>query len=164
MIRKVFLSSTWRDLHDYREAVFLALQACDDIRVVRMEDFGARDEMTDEFCRRKVAECDLFVGIVGHCFGSCPKGSDKSYTQQEYDAAVVLSELGHTDDAVRILLALAQDEKLDELVRRDAAFALGKLEKKSPRVAEALLKLSGDANANVRDAAYCALKEVLGVG
>ena len=88
MIRKVFLSSTWRDLHDYREAVFLALQACDDIRVVRMEDFGARDEMTDEFCRRKVAECDLFVGIVGHYFGSCPKGSDKSYTQQEYDAAV----------------------------------------------------------------------------
>jgi HEAT repeat protein len=64
---------------------------------------------------------------------------------------------------VRILLALAQDEKLDELVRCDAAEALGRLGKKSPQVAEALLKLSSDANANVRDAAYCALKEVLGV-
>ena len=164
MIRKVFLSSTWRDLHDYREAVFLALQACDDIRVVRMEDFGARDEMTDEFCRSKVAECDLFFGIVGHCFGSCPKGSDKSYTQQEYDAALGLSELGHTDDAVQILLALALDEKVDKYVRRDAAFALGKLEKKSPRVAEALLELASDANIFIRNIAYCALKEMLGVG
>jgi len=87
-MRKVFLSSTARDLQAYRDAVFRALQACDDLRVVRMEDFGARAEMTDEFCRRKVAECDLFVGIVGHYFGSRPKGSAKSYTQQEYDAAV----------------------------------------------------------------------------
>jgi hypothetical protein len=53
-----------------------------------MEDFGARVEMVDEFCRAKVAECDVFVGIVGHYFGSSPKSSDKSYTQQEYDAAV----------------------------------------------------------------------------
>jgi HEAT repeat protein len=129
-----------------------------------MEDFGARDKMTDEFCHSKVAECDLFVGIVGHYFGSCPKGSDKSYTQQEYDAALGLSELGHTDDAVRILLALAQDKKLDELVRCDAAFALGKLEKKSPQAAEALLELANDEDAEIRDDAYCALKEVLGVG
>ncbi len=88
MMRKVFLSSTARDLQPYRDAVFRALQACDDLRVVRMEDFGARAEMTDAFCREKVKECDLFVGIVGHYFGSSPKGSDKSYTQQEYDAAV----------------------------------------------------------------------------
>ena len=163
-MHKVFLSSTARDLQAYRDEVFHALQKCDDVHVVRMEDFGARAERTDEYCRRKVAECDLFVGIVGHYFGSCPKGSDKSYTQQEYDAAVVLSELGHTDDAVRILLALAQDEILDELVRRDAAFALGRLGKKSPRVAEALLELANDEDAEIRDAAYCALKEVLGVG
>jgi hypothetical protein len=91
-MRQVFLSSTARDLQAYRDAVFRAIQACDDLHVVRMEDFGARAEMTDEFCRRKVAECDLFVGIVGHYFGSCPKGSAKSYTQQEYDAAVEMNK------------------------------------------------------------------------
>ncbi len=87
-MKKVFLSSTARDLQEYRDAVFAAIQACDDLRCVRMEDFGARAEMADEFCRAKVAECDVFVGIVGHYFGNSPKGSDKSYTQQEYDAAV----------------------------------------------------------------------------
>ena len=87
-MKRVFLSSTARDLQEYRDAVFAAIQACDDLHCVRMEDFGARAEMADEFCRAKVAECDVFVGIVGHYFGSSPKGSDKSYTQQEYDAAV----------------------------------------------------------------------------
>ncbi|MBM3129709.1 MAG: DUF4062 domain-containing protein [Chloroflexi bacterium] len=87
-MRKIFLSSTARDLQEYRSAVFEAIQKCDDLRVVRMEDFGARAEMTDEFCRARVAECDLFVGVVGHYFGSSPKGSKKSYTQQEYDAAI----------------------------------------------------------------------------
>ncbi|MBI5303440.1 MAG: HEAT repeat domain-containing protein [Chloroflexi bacterium] len=87
-MRKIFLSSTAKDLQEYRDAVFAAIQACDDLHCVRMEDFGARAVMADEFCRAKVAECEVFVGIVGHYFGSSPKGSDKSYTQQEYDAAV----------------------------------------------------------------------------
>jgi len=87
-MRRVFLSSTARDLQEYRNAVFEAIQKCDGWHVVRMEDFGARAEMTDEFCRAKVAECNLFVGITAHYFGSSPKGSKKSYTQQEYDAAV----------------------------------------------------------------------------
>jgi hypothetical protein len=91
-MRQVFLSSTARDLQEYRNAVFEAIQKCDGWHVVRMEDFGARAEMTDEFCRAKVAECDLFVGIVGHYFGSNPKGSKKSYTQQEYDAAVEINK------------------------------------------------------------------------
>jgi hypothetical protein len=53
-----------------------------------MEDFGARDWESEEFCRAKVAECDLFVGIIGHIYGSCPEGSEKSYTEMEYDSAV----------------------------------------------------------------------------
>ncbi|HPR90925.1 MAG TPA: NB-ARC domain-containing protein, partial [Synergistaceae bacterium] len=28
-----------------------------------------------------------FVGILGHLYGSCPQGSDQSYTEREYDAA-----------------------------------------------------------------------------
>ncbi len=45
-----------------------------------MEDFGARDWAADDFCRAKVKECDGFVGIVGHVFGSAPDGSNRSYT------------------------------------------------------------------------------------
>lgn len=104
-MRRVFLSSTARDLQDYRNAVFDAIQKCDGWHVVRMEDFGARVDMTDEFCRAKVAECDLFVGIMAHYFGSSPKGSKKSYTQQEYDAAVETNRL-------RLMFVAPDDFKL----------------------------------------------------
>lgn len=87
-MKTAFLSSTAKDLAEYRNAAYKAIEGLDDWHCVRMEDFGARDAMADEFCQGKVAECDVFVGIVGHCYGSSPKGSEKSYTEQEYDAAV----------------------------------------------------------------------------
>jgi tetratricopeptide (TPR) repeat protein len=87
-MKTAFLSSTARDLAKYRDAAYKAIEGLDDWHCVRMEDFGARDAMADEFCREKAAECDVFVGIVGHCYGSSPKGSEKSYTEQEYDAAI----------------------------------------------------------------------------
>ena len=48
----------------------------------------ARDTRSQDFCHEKVAECDLFVGLIGLCYGSTPDSSDVSYTVQEYDAAV----------------------------------------------------------------------------
>jgi len=87
-MKTAFLSSTAKDLAEYRQATYKAIEGLDDWHCVRMEDFGARDAMADEFCQEKVAECDVFVGIVGHCYGSSSKGSDKSYTEQEYDAAI----------------------------------------------------------------------------
>jgi len=87
-MKTAFLSSTAKDLAEYRDAAYKAIEGLDDWHCVRMEDFGARDAMADEFCQEKVAECDVFVGIVGHCYGSSPKGSEKSYTEQEYDAAI----------------------------------------------------------------------------
>jgi HEAT repeat protein len=79
-------------------------------------------------------------------------------------AAEALGKLGHADDAVRILLALAQDKKVRWQVRLDAVEALGKLGKKLPQVALALLKLANDKDYRVRNAAYRALKEVVGGG
>ena len=69
-IRTVFLSSTARDLQEYREAAYKAIEGLDGYHCVRMEDFGARDQEADEFCAAKVAECDLFVGIVGTYTGA----------------------------------------------------------------------------------------------
>ncbi len=87
-IKKVFFSSTARDLKEYREAAYDAIEGLDGYHCVRMEDFGARDYESDEFCHARVEECNLFVGIVGHLYGSCPDGCETSYTEQEYDAAV----------------------------------------------------------------------------
>jgi hypothetical protein len=87
-VRKVFLSSTARDLGPCREAVFRAISKLDDFKVIQMEDFGARDKAADPFCRGLVAECDVFVGLVGYLYGSVPPGGTVSFTEGEYEAAV----------------------------------------------------------------------------
>jgi hypothetical protein len=87
-IKKVFLSSTSKDLKEYRDAAYRAIEGLDGYHCVRMEDFGSRDSDVEGFCRAKVIECNLYVGIVGHLHGDCPERSDKSYTEIEYDAAI----------------------------------------------------------------------------
>jgi len=87
-VRRVFVSSTARDLAEHREAVIDAIDRMDDFDCVCMERFGARDAEADPFCREVVTTCDVFVGIVGHLYGSCPEGSDVSFTRGEYEAAV----------------------------------------------------------------------------
>ena len=91
-VKKVFLSSTSRDLAKYRAAVIEAIERLDGYHCVRMENFGARDWEADSFCRAKVQECDLFVGIVGHLHGSCPPNSAQSYTEREFEAAIAANK------------------------------------------------------------------------
>jgi len=87
-VKTVFLSSTAKDLAAYREAAYRAISGMDGWHCVRMEDFGARDYEADDFCRAEVGKCDVLVGIVGHLHGDCPPGSEQSYTEREYEAAV----------------------------------------------------------------------------
>lgn len=84
---KVFLSSTGRDLRAFRDATFAAVSRLSGFHCVRMEDFTAADEQPLSFCLQRVAECDIFVGIISHCFGSAPASGHLSFTQHEYEAA-----------------------------------------------------------------------------
>src|SRR5919206_3291498 len=86
-IRTVFLSSTGRDLHDHREAVYAAIQKLDGWKCIRMEDFGARDIKPLDFCLEQIGACDLFVGLIGHYHGSSPPGDKASFTEHEYREA-----------------------------------------------------------------------------
>ena len=52
-----------------------------------MEDFVARKREADAFCRARVAECDVVVGLIGHLYGSSPRRSKASYTKRELNAA-----------------------------------------------------------------------------
>jgi hypothetical protein len=121
-MRKVFLSSTSRDLIAYREAVAKAIHGLDDYHCVRMEDFGARDQQALEFCRSKVRECDLFVGILGLLYGSRPEGGDLSYTEDEYITAA--------QSAIPRLMFVSPDDfnvpgtlrESDEMWRRQQSF------------------------------------------
>jgi len=88
LAKRVFLSSTSKDLIAYRNAVYKAIEGLDGYHCMRMEDFGARAEEPSDFCFSRVVECDIFVGIVGHIYGSCPTGSEISYSEGEYNAAI----------------------------------------------------------------------------
>ena len=84
---KVFLSSTSRDLETYREAVHRAIDGLPGFALVKMEDFGARAASAKEVCAGLVRECELFVGLMGHYYGSCPPGEAVSFTELEYRTA-----------------------------------------------------------------------------
>jgi hypothetical protein len=86
-ILRVFLSSTSRDLKEHRDSCFRAIQKLEGFHCLRMDDFGARPIDPAALCAAKVAECDLFVAIIGHLHGSCPAGRLQSYTELEYEAA-----------------------------------------------------------------------------
>jgi tetratricopeptide (TPR) repeat protein len=80
---KVFISSTYKDLIDYRKAAIRAVEGTN-YQAGKMEVFGARSEEPVEACLKEVAECDLFIGIYALRYGFVPDGSDISITEMEY--------------------------------------------------------------------------------
>ena len=88
VMKKVFLSSTSKDLAEYRDAAYKAIEGLDGYHCVRMEDFSAADNGAYNHCRIKISECQLFVGIIGHLYGSSPEGCAESFTELEYNAAI----------------------------------------------------------------------------
>lgn len=80
---KVFLSSTYVDLVEYRRAVVEVLERLGH-QVGRMEVFGAIPEEPTTACLSELQECELFIGIYAHRYGYIPDGSECSITEQEF--------------------------------------------------------------------------------
>jgi hypothetical protein len=83
---RVFLSSTYEDLVDEREAVYRTLkeQGHD---VVRMEDFGSRDDAPLETCLAAVESCEAYILLLGSRYGTIEPTYNLSYTHIEYERA-----------------------------------------------------------------------------
>jgi Domain of unknown function (DUF4062) len=118
---QVFVSSTYTDLAEPRQAVMMLLLTMDHLPA-GMELFGAVDEEQFEFIKRVIDESDYYVLIVGGRYGTeAPDG--KSYTEKEYDYAVsagkkVLAFLHATPEK----LEARHTEKSDEGRNKLAAF------------------------------------------
>src|SRR5262245_8202266 len=89
---KVFLSSTAKDLAAYREAVDRVIRDLREFYCFPMENFGAQDAPPSDFCRDEIGRCDVFVAIIGHCYGSRPTRHGDSFTHAEYAAAVAAAK------------------------------------------------------------------------
>jgi Domain of unknown function (DUF4062) len=89
---KVYLSSTYTDLVEYREQVLRVLRRTS-LRVFAMEDYGARDDRPLDVCLRDVAKSDLYIGVFAFRYGHIPaveNAEGRSITELEYRKAVSL--------------------------------------------------------------------------
>lgn len=86
---RVYLSSTFRDLVEERKAALDAIRRLGH-QPVSMEDYGAASGPPVQKCVRDVEGCDLYVGVLGWCYGSLVPGDaeGRSFTHVEYDTAI----------------------------------------------------------------------------
>ena len=84
---KVYVSATFSDLKECREAVVAALLRLR-VTVVAMEHYNASDPRPLDTCLADVDECDIYVGIFAWRYGFVPTGQDRSITELEYRRAV----------------------------------------------------------------------------
>ncbi len=79
---RVFISSTYRDLAEHRETMRLALETSGyDFR--GMEHFAADTLPPLDVCLKEVDNANIYVGIIGGRYGSCPRRRVLSYTELE---------------------------------------------------------------------------------
>ncbi|MGF6408366.1 DUF4062 domain-containing protein [Paraburkholderia sp. MM5482-R1] len=85
----IYVSSTFKDLADYRSAVGVALRRLNH-QDVAMEYYVAEDMRPVERCLSDVASCDLYVGIFAFRYGHVPTKNNpegRSITEMEYQKA-----------------------------------------------------------------------------
>lgn len=87
---KIYISATYSDLKECREAVYRALRALEH-DVISMEDYVATERRPLDKCLADVARCDLYVGIFAWRYGFVPSKDNpdqKSITELEFRHAI----------------------------------------------------------------------------
>lgn len=89
---KVFVSSTFVGMEQFRAAVLGILHGIDFIKPAGMEYFGAANAPSIEKCLQEIRTCDVFIAVLGPRYGSFVLGTDKSYSEAEWDEALRLKK------------------------------------------------------------------------
>ena len=84
---RVYLSSTFEDLAEYRSAALVAVRRLNHI-AVGMEDYVARPQPPLEKCLDDVSKSDLYVLLLAWRYGCIPENHEQSITELEYRKAV----------------------------------------------------------------------------
>jgi hypothetical protein len=83
---QVFISSTFDDLKEHRDAVVKAVLQLGHLPV-GMEMFNAGDQTQWETIKSYIDSSDYYLVVLAHRYGSKDPESDLSYTEKEYDYA-----------------------------------------------------------------------------
>lgn len=84
--RKVFISSTTQDFGEIRPVIGKALERAG-YQPVFMDEFSAAAVKPMELVLASVAQCDIYVGLFAHWYGSKAPQQEVSYTELEYREA-----------------------------------------------------------------------------
>src|SRR5258708_16215933 len=84
---QIFVSSTFEDLKLEREQVIKAILEMGHLPV-GMEMFSAADEEQWKIIAKQIDECDYYVVLCAHRYGSTDPSTGFSFTEKEYDYAV----------------------------------------------------------------------------
>jgi len=84
---QVFVSSTYFDLQEERQAVIMALLQLDAIPA-GMELFPAADDDAWSLIKSVIDDCDYYLLVIGGRYGSVDPADQLSYTEKEYDYAI----------------------------------------------------------------------------
>lgn len=84
---QVFVSSTYLDLREARQAVTMTLLECDAFPT-GMEIFPATDDDAWTIIKQVIDESDYYLLVIAGKYGSVDEASNLSYTEKEYDYAV----------------------------------------------------------------------------
>ncbi|MCP4203936.1 MAG: DUF4062 domain-containing protein [bacterium] len=84
---KIYLSSTYEDLAEHRQAVYRVLRQMGH-DVISMEDYTATGRQPTEKCLADVRECGIYVGIFAWRYGYVPPEETRAITELEYREAL----------------------------------------------------------------------------
>lgn len=85
--KRIFISSPFQELQEERKAIQRALNRMS-FAAVTMEHFGSFPHAPIDRCVMLVKTADYFVMLVGRNLGTMIPGSDRTYTEEEYHAAI----------------------------------------------------------------------------
>lgn len=126
---RVFLASTFRDLAPARDLLQAKVDQKQDTDIVRLEGLegGSVDEI-EVRCRAKLRTCDFAILILGFRYGSSPEGTERSYTELEFEAMleakipyVVLAIDPHHQDPLLPTLEAGTEMEEAQLAFRERA-------------------------------------------
>jgi Domain of unknown function (DUF4062) len=95
MPESVYISSTFEDLKNFREAAIKCIRSLKDYYTpVAMEYYDAEDIHFVNKCQSDVEACNIYILILGKRYGYIPHGFKKSITELEYERAMACKEKG----------------------------------------------------------------------
>ena len=119
---RIYVSSTFSDLEEYRKEVSLALRRLGH-EDVAMEYYVADDKRPLDQCLNDVASCNLYVGIFAWRYGYIPQENNpegRSITELEYRKA--------QDKGIPCLIFLLSEEAPWPKIKQDKGAAAERIE------------------------------------